>query len=210
MSFNAVWPKLSYGRELIAVSLPGRLEASNYYSQRLDFDGVAPDLAMHLLSSHWNRQHHSFLITYRPLFMRDMACQGPFFSKLLLNAIYLDASRFSSRVEVRSNPADVRTAGWAFRDRFKGYLTTAFEKSEVTTIQALLMMACSLFALGEEKSVAWTYAGIAFRMIIDLGMHFETSSSGDSLAPSAEELEVRRRVFWAAFGNCPSVAYCFF
>ena len=135
--------------------------------------------------------------------MRDMAREGPYFSKLLLNAIYLDSSRFSSRVEIRSNPADVRTAGWKFRQKCKEYLATAIEKSEITTIQALLMMACSLFALGEEKSVAWTYAGIAFRMIIDLGMHFETSSSGGSHAPSAEELEVRRRVFWAAFGNSP-------
>jgi hypothetical protein len=32
---------------------------------------------MHLLDLHWNRQHHAFLITYRPLFMRDWACNGP-------------------------------------------------------------------------------------------------------------------------------------
>lgn len=29
-------------------------------------DGVAPDLAMHLLALHWNRQHFAFLISYRP------------------------------------------------------------------------------------------------------------------------------------------------
>ena len=178
----------------------GRLEASNYYSHTLDFDGVDPDLAMHLLSCHWNRQHHSSLIIYRPAFMRDMACQGPYFSKLLLNAIYFSTSKFTSRVETRSDPADVRTSGWAFRGRVKELLVSAVEESKVTTIQALLVMARSLNALGEEKSAAWMYAGMAFSMMVDLGMHMERSSPFTSDQLSDEDLEIRRRVFWAAFG----------
>ena len=134
--------------------------------------------------------------------MRDMACQGPYFSKLLLNAIYFGASKFSSRAEVSSDVRDGRTAGWAFRKRVKELLVTALEKSEITTVQALLIMARSLFALGEEKSVAWNYAGIAFRMIIDLGMHVESSSSDLTSRPvSDEDIEIRRRVFWAAYGT---------
>ena len=155
---------------------------------------------MHLLSCHWNRQHHSSLIVYRPVFMRDMACQGPYFSKLLLNAIFFGTSKFTSRVETRSNPADVRTSGWTFRQRVKELLVSAVEESKITTIQALLVMTRSLFALGEEKSAAWMYAGIAFRMIVDLGMHIETPSPFTSDQLSDEDLEVRRRVFWAAFG----------
>lgn len=178
----------------------GRLEASNYYSHTLDFDGVDPDFAMHLLSCHWNRQHHSYLITYRPAFMRDMACQGPYFSKLLLNAIYFGASKFTSRVETRSDPADGRSTGSGFRQRVKELLVSALEKSTVTTIQALLVMTCSLFALGEEKSAAWMYAGMAFRMMVDLGMHVEGSSPSTIDQLSDEDLEIRRRVFWAAFG----------
>ena len=178
----------------------GRLEASNYCSHTLDFDGVDPDLAMHLLSCHWNRQHHSYLITYRPAFMRDMACQGPYFSKLLLNAIYFGASKFTSRGETRSDPADVRPSGWVFRQRVKELLVSDLEKSTVTTIQALLIMTRSLFALGEEKNAAWMYAGMAFRMMVDLGMHIEGSSLYTSDQLSDEDLEIRRRVFWAAFG----------
>lgn len=185
----------------------GRREAANYYSRKLDFDGVDPDLAMHLLSCHWNRQHHSYLITYRPAFMRDMACQGPYFSKLLLNAIYFAASKFSARADESSNVRDRPTSGWEFRKKVKILLVAALETSEITTVQALLIMARSLFALGEEKSVAWNYAGIAFRMIIDLGMHVESSSSDLTLCPvSDEDTEIRRRVFWAAYGagslNC--------
>jgi hypothetical protein len=116
----------------------GQLEELNFRQGKLDFDGVDPELGMHLLSLHWNRQHHSFLITYRPAFMRDMATNGPYFSKLLLNAIYFGASKFSNRPEVRKDPDDARTAGWTFRMRVKELLGSALDRSEITTIQALL------------------------------------------------------------------------
>jgi hypothetical protein len=153
---------------------------------------------MHLLNLHWNRQHHSFLITYRPAFMRDMACGGPYFSKLLLNAIYFGASKFSPRLEVRRDPDDVRTAGWLYRRRVKELLGQSLDSSEITTIQALLVMTNSLFALGDERSAAWLYAGIALRMIVDLGMHVDAQGLPRL---SDEDLEIRRRVFWGAFGN---------
>ena len=68
----------------------------------IDFpvDGVDPELGMHLLSIHWNRQHHSFFVSYRPAFTQDMACNGPYFSKLLLNTIYFCASKHSDRPEM--------------------------------------------------------------------------------------------------------------
>ena len=34
-------------------------EVTNVVAGRLDFDGVDPELTMHLLSLHWNRQHHA-------------------------------------------------------------------------------------------------------------------------------------------------------
>ncbi|KAF9769319.1 hypothetical protein IL306_013283 [Fusarium sp. DS 682] len=155
-------------RGLIAEAAKQRqLEEIHFAKGQLDFDGVDPDLGMHLLSLHWNRQHHSFLITYRPAFMRDMACGGPYFSKLLLNAIYFGSSKFSPRLEVRKDVND-----------------------------ALLVMTNSLFALGDERSAAWLYAGLAFRMLIDLGLHVDLTNSH---LFSDEDLEIRRRVFWGAF-----------
>lgn len=187
---------------------PGQLEDFNYRAGTLDFDGVDPELGMHLLSLHWNRQHHSFLLTYRPAFMRDMACGGPYFSKILLNAIYFGASKFSPRREVRRDPDDVRTAGWAFRERVRKLLGDALDSSDITTIQALLVMTNSLFALGDERSAAWLYAGLAFRMIIDLGMHVDAPGLGITRKFSDEDLEIRRRVFWGAFGKGMSVVSC--
>ncbi|PVI06865.1 hypothetical protein DM02DRAFT_649211 [Periconia macrospinosa] len=176
-----------------------QLEEVSFRQGKLDFDGVEPELGMHLLSLHWNRQHHSFLITYRPAFMRDMACGGPYFSKLLLNAIYFGAAKFSPRHEVRRVADDVRTAGWQFRQRVRDLLGEALDRSEVTTIQALLVMTNSLFALGDERSAAWLYAGLAFRMIVDLGMHVDTVDLIHTRKFTDEDYEIRRRVFWAAF-----------
>ncbi|KAE8351129.1 fungal-specific transcription factor domain-containing protein [Aspergillus coremiiformis] len=176
-----------------------QMEPLNFQDRKLDFDGEDPELGMHLLSLHWNRQHYSFLIAYRPAFMRDMADGGPYFSKLLLNAIYFGASKFSPRLEVRRTPEDVRTAGWRYRRRVKELLGSALDRSEITTIQALLVMTSSLFALGDERSAAWLYAGTAFRMIIDLGMHVDALSLPNMRRLSDEDLEIRRRVFWGAF-----------
>ncbi|KAL4959774.1 PrpF protein-domain-containing protein [Aspergillus stella-maris] len=184
-------------RGLVAEAVKQRqMEQLNFSQGKLDFDGIDPDLGMHLLSLHWNRQHHSFLITYRPAFMRDMACGGPYFSKLLLNAIYFGAAKFSPRLEVRKDPNDVRTAGWKYRERVRELLGGALDRSDITTIQALLVMTNSLFALGDERSAAWLYSGLAFRMLIDMGMHVDLTSTRRF---SDEDLEIRRRVFWAAF-----------
>ncbi|KAL4867583.1 hypothetical protein BDV12DRAFT_186631 [Aspergillus spectabilis] len=184
-------------RGLVAEAAKQRqMEQLNFSQGKLVFDGVDPELGMHLLSLHWNRQHHSFLITYRPAFMRDMACNGPYFSKLLLNAIYFGAAKFSPRLEVRKDPNDVRTAGWRYRERVRELLVGALDYSDITTIQALLIMTNSLFALGDERSAAWLYAGLAFRMLTDLGMHVDLTSMHRF---SDEDLEIRRRVFWAAF-----------
>lgn len=179
----------------------GQLEELNFRSGKLDFDTADPELGMHLLSLHWNRQHHSFLITYRPSFMRDMACGGTYFSKLLLNAIYFGSAKFSPRLEVRKDPDDPRTAGWKFRERVRELLGSSLDRSDITTIQALLVMTNSLFALGDERSAAWLYAGLAFRMIIDLGLHVDVADGAGARKFSDEDVEIRRRVFWGAFGK---------
>ncbi|KAL2854013.1 fungal-specific transcription factor domain-containing protein [Aspergillus pseudodeflectus] len=169
------------------------MEMMNMARGQLDFDGVDPGLGMHLLSLFWTRHLHAGFIVYRPAFMRDMACKGPYFSKLLLNAMFYSVSKHSPRTEIqRDNDCD--TAGWSFRLRFTELLRDEFDRSSIPTIQALLIMASSLFTRCDERSTSWLYAGNAFNMAIDLGLHVELQTS---LAP--EEREVRRRVFWASY-----------
>ncbi|KAJ0415204.1 fungal-specific transcription factor domain-containing protein [Aspergillus carlsbadensis] len=169
------------------------MEMINMARGNLDFDGVDPGLGMHLLSLFWTRHLHAGLVVYRPAFMRDMACKGPYFSKLLLNAMFYSVSKHSPRTEIqRDNKRD--TAGWSFRQRFTELLRDEFDRSSIPTIQALLIMASSLFTRCDERSTSWLYAGNAFNMAIDLGLHVEPQTS---LTP--EEREIRRRVLWASF-----------
>lgn len=185
--------------QLMAESANQRqLETVNFIQGKLDFDGVDPELGMHLLSIHWSRQQSTGPVVYRTAFMRDMACAGPYFSKLLLNAIYFSSSKFTKRPEVRRDPDNSLTAGWSYRQRVVDLLSRCFDKSSITTIQALLIMSTALFSWCDEKSVSWLYAGMAYNMIIDLGIHVDANTLKRRL--TEEEIEIRRRLYWAAYG----------
>ncbi|KAH8805191.1 fungal-specific transcription factor domain-containing protein [Xylogone sp. PMI_703] len=184
--------------QLIAESAKQRqLEKVNFISGKLDFDGVDPELGMQLLSIHWSRQQSTGPVVYRTAFMRDMACAGPFFSKLLLNAIYFSSSKYTSEIAVRRDPGNPITAGWIYRQKVVDLLSKSFDKSSITTIQALLIMSSSLFSWCDEKSTSWLYAGMAYNMIIDLGIHVDASTLKRRFCE--EEMEIRRRLYWAAY-----------
>lgn len=179
-----------------------QLELMNAVTGKLDFDGVDPELALHLFNLHWNRQHHAYLVTYRPLFMQDMAAppgKAKYFSKLLFHAILFGAAKFSDRIDlVRTDINDPSTAGQQFLERVQQLLPEALIKSRITTVQALLLLACTHYARGSE-SAAWLHSGLAFRMAIDLGMNKDSIELVASGKMSLEELELRRRVIWAAY-----------
>ncbi|KAK6837495.1 hypothetical protein RU639_001587 [Aspergillus parasiticus] len=176
-----------------------QLERFDLNTNSYDFDGLNPELAMHLLSLYWDRQLDVGAVVYRPVFMKDMAYSGPYFSKLLLNAIYFTASKYSPRLEVRDDRSDPLSVGRMFRRRITQLLSDHITRSEITTIQALLLVSSSLFSWCDEKSLAWLYSGMAINMITDLGIQMDNRiyRKGHGLIP--EEAEVRRRVFWGAY-----------
>ncbi|PYI01403.1 nitrogen assimilation transcription factor NirA [Aspergillus sclerotiicarbonarius CBS 121057] len=149
--------------------------------------GIPSELALHLLDLHWNRQHHTFLLTYRPAFMRDLVTGGPYCSEFLLNAVFACSSKFSERPE---------SAGKQFFDRCDQLLAeqSLLTHSSIPTIAGLIMLGSTFNARG-QTSKGWLYTGFALRMVYDLGLHLDCKE----VAASAEDIEVRRRVFWAAF-----------
>ena len=161
-----------------------------------DLDGVPIDLAMHLLDLHWNRQHHTLLLTYRPVITRDILHQGPYASSFLLSAIFACTSKFSQRLEVRDDPSDPSTAGGRFFRRCDDLLMreSLFTKPSIPTIVGLLLLGSTLHAKG-ETSKGWLYTGYALRMVYDVGFHKVHKVTPEN----AEEMELRKRVFWAAF-----------
>jgi hypothetical protein len=174
------------------------LERQKEFSIRLlpDINGVPINLAMHLLDLHWNRQHHTFLLTYRPAFMRDLVHGGPYCSKFLLNAIFACASKYSDRIELRDDPSDPLTAGGRFFRRCDEILgeNPPWARSSIPTVVAFLLLGSTFIARG-EISKGWSYSGFAMRMAFDLGLHLDCRKPGST----AEDIEIRKRVYWGAF-----------
>ncbi|RFU33094.1 hypothetical protein B7463_g3230, partial [Scytalidium lignicola] len=174
------------------------LQRQKEFSIRLlpELDGVPTSLAMHLLDLHWNRQHHTFLLTYRPAFMRDLIHGGQYCSKFLLNAIFACSSKYSDRVELRDDPSDPRTAGGRFFRRCNELMSEdpPWERSSIPSLAGLLLLGSTFIARG-EISKGWSYTGLAIRMAFDLGLHLDLRKPGFT----AEDIEIRRRVYWGAF-----------
>lgn len=164
--------------------------------KRETIGGISAELAMHLLDLHWNRQHHTYHLTYRPAFMRELANGGPYCSEFLLNAVFGCSSKFSERLEVRENPALPETAGKMFYDRCDILLAqkSLLESSSIATITGLLLLGATYNAKG-RTSKGWLYVGYALRMVYDLGLHLDCKE----VSGNAEDVEIRRRVFWGAF-----------
>ncbi|KAH7157251.1 fungal-specific transcription factor domain-containing protein [Dactylonectria estremocensis] len=159
-------------------------------------DGVPIDLAIHLLEIHWNRQHHSFLLTYRPVIMRDILQEGRFSSKFLLNAIFACASKFSQRAEVVDDSGDLTTSGGRFFRRCDELMASdnLLLTPSLPTVVGLLLLGSTFNARG-ITSKAWLLTGYALRMVFDVGLHLNHRITQEN----AMEVEMYRRVFWGAF-----------
>lgn len=163
---------------------------------RQDVFGVPMELAKHLLDLHWNRQHHTFLLTYRPALMRDLVHNGPYCSEFLINAIFACSSKYSQRIEVRDNPVDPSSSGRRFFARCDQLLAaqSLLNSSSIATLIGLLLLGSTYNARG-DTSKGWLYTGYALRMVYDLGLHLDYKAT----TANAEDIEIRRRVFWGAF-----------
>ena len=74
------------------------------------------------------------------------------------------------------------------------YLDGLVETDDIETVQGFLLL--SVFAVNEPRSMnAWMVSGLAVRSSIDLGLHRKVESPAYNLL----QLEMRKRVFWAAY-----------
>lgn len=209
---DPIFSKDTIRDRLIANAAIRRQEEAALYSSpsilsRIDFDGVPADTALHLLDLHWNRQHLSYLLSYRPAIMDSLIKNGPHVNKLLLNSIYFQSSLYSDRIALlRKDPKDPQTMGEAFYDRFKSLLMDHINKPTIPTVVALLTCGACLVPRGRQ-SAGWVLGGMAYRMITDLGCHLDLQSTKPGVegpirrSPQLDpiDIEIRRRVYWAAY-----------
>lgn len=209
-------------QELISAAAIGRQAELTIFSmpsvgQNIDFDGVSRDLGMHLLGLHWNRQHLSYLLSYRPAIMDSLINNGPYVNKLLLNAIFYTSSLYSDDCFSYLKDSNPQESATRFYNRFKTLLPEYLEKPTMPTIVALLLCGSTLVPQSKQ-SAGWTLCGMAYRMLIDLGYHLDVSATAQKHLPatlSTTEVEIRKRVFWGAYvcdkfqsiflGRCPAL-----
>lgn len=71
--------------------------------------------------------------------------------------------------------------------------------SSIPTIQALLQQSGREVTFG-NSSQAWTFAGIAFRMAFDIGLHLPSDKLQVYVKSlTIEDIEIRKRLFWSCY-----------
>jgi hypothetical protein len=173
-----------------------------------------------LLNYHWCWIHPLFLFVYRPAFTKGMAmidyssaeaAEHPHFSDTLLKVILAHSSRFLKHdiyeqaisaephsLSRHSVPAHEFRRRMTDEARF-GLGVDMLKISTIPTIQALLQQSAREVVFG-HASQAWTFAGVAFRMALDLGIHLPSErlqSFIKGLTP--EDVEIRKRLFWSCY-----------
>ena len=129
-----------------------------------------------------------------------MKTGGPYFSQALLNAILSHSVRWC-----RGDPGmDELLApfdnGAAFAQNAVTYLFQDIRqgRNKIPTVQALLLLSARACGKG-DRSQAWLYSGMAFRMIDDMGMCIDGHLYAGSDQLSTEDIEIRHRLFWSCY-----------
>ncbi|KAJ6160561.1 hypothetical protein N7470_003957 [Penicillium chermesinum] len=70
--------------------------------------------------------------------------------------------------------------------------------ARIPTIQTLLLMSAQECGRG-NRTQAWLYSGMAFRLLDDLGISIDSRKYSGSAQLSDEDIEIRNRLFWSCY-----------
>ncbi|PYH92540.1 C6 transcription factor [Aspergillus ellipticus CBS 707.79] len=187
----------------LAMQIEGRKERliNNAWRERA-FEQMAtmPEPFQYLLDSHWCWIQPLFGFVYRPTFTRDMKINGPYYSDALLNAVLSHSVRWC-KTEPRIGPILESFEGGAqFSNRAVSGLFDSLKAGYVgiPTIQTLLLLSAQECGRG-NRTQAWLYSGMAFRMLDDLGISIDSRKYSDSAHLTDEDIELRNRLFWSCY-----------
>ncbi|OAQ62965.2 C6 transcription factor [Pochonia chlamydosporia 170] len=178
-----------------------RLIHNAWHQRAMEDLSEIPEPFQHLLNVHWCWIQPLFNFIYRPVFTRDMQSMGPYYSHTLLNAVISHSIRWG-----RSDPSIKRLldesyqGGTVFGKHARSMLFEELSNGVCTipTIQTLLLLSAQECSLGNSTQ-AWTYSGIAFRLLDHLGICVDSQRFPGSVPLSDEELEIRRRIYWGCY-----------
>ncbi|PGH30427.1 hypothetical protein GX50_06801 [[Emmonsia] crescens] len=159
-----------------------------------------PDPFQYLLDSHWCWIHPLFNFVYRPAFTRDMKMNGPYFSEILLNAILSHSMRWCKDEPKIANQINAYDGGKQFFDQACSGLFNSVKEGngQIPIVQSLLLLSAQECGRG-NRTQAWLYSGMAFRLVEDLGITIDSRKYSGSVQFSDEDIEIRNRLFWSCY-----------
>ncbi|KID91377.1 Transcription factor, fungi [Metarhizium guizhouense ARSEF 977] len=168
---------------------------------------VNGELEAHLLEQYFIWEQPWLQVVDEALFRESRENNGRYFTPLLLNCILASGSRFSDRVEVRSDPNDPNTAGRIFLETAEVLLHFDLKRPTITTIQSLAVLGTVYHAFGQDAA-GWLHSGMANRLVLDMGLNLDPGSLVASGRMTAEEAQLRRQVYWSLYcGDKLAAAY---
>ncbi|PGH02779.1 hypothetical protein AJ79_07544 [Helicocarpus griseus UAMH5409] len=186
-----------------ASELDGRKERliNNAWRERA-FEQLAtiPDPFQYLLDSHWCWIHPLFNFVYRPAFTRDMKMNGPYYSDILLNAILSHSIRWCKDEPKIAHQLNLYDGGAQFFHRACSGLFNNVQEGngQIPIVQSLLLLSAQECGRG-NRTQAWLYSGMAFRLVEDLGITIDSRKYSGSVQFSDEDIEIRNRLFWCCY-----------
>lgn len=129
-----------------------------------------------------------------------MKINGPYYSDILLNAILSHSVRWC-KLEPKIGPLLAAFDGGAefFHRSVTGlYETLKSGYVKIPTIQTLLLLSAQECGRG-NRTQAWLYSGMAFRLVDDLGISIDSQKYSGSAHFSDEDIEIRNRLFWSCY-----------
>ncbi|KAF2010639.1 hypothetical protein BU24DRAFT_427754 [Aaosphaeria arxii CBS 175.79] len=160
--------------------------------RHLNFEyGPQHEIPRQLLTIFFKQQYPYNMCVYREYFLRDYdALKGPYYSEVLLYAICSMAALASENQELQSKST-------LFSAHAQSLLYQSLDSPDLTVLQALLLLGQREIGQG-NGSKGWLFCGMAFRLTHEMGLHLDPNNWDDSTQPSVD-IEVLRRVYWAAF-----------
>jgi hypothetical protein len=197
-----------------------RLIQNAWRQRSLEILSETPEPFSYMLANHWSWIQPLFNFIYRPAFTRDMPVLGPYYSHTLLNAMLAHSTRWCRQEPALRLLLQPYDDGKLFSRHARTLLFEELREGggSITQVQALLMLSAQECGAG-NRTQAWLYSGMAFRLIEDLGI---CTAHGTYVATDSDDhedmhLEIRNRLFWSCyfwdkmislyFGRSPSLQH---
>jgi Fungal specific transcription factor domain len=130
----------------------------------------------------------------------DMETLGPYYSHTLLNAILSQSVRWCRNDPQIKHLLEPYDNGEFFFRQATETLPVELQSGhgKIPTVQTLLLISARECSYG-NRTQAWLYSGMAFRLIEDMGICIDGQRYAESVHFSEEEIEIRNRLFWSCY-----------